>query len=75
MKALSTVNVIEQVHGEVMRLTAFPRTCVGEAEAEKLFLRICRENGLPDSEYEDAKKNGEWETGTWCAVIRYSSTY
>jgi len=43
---LKTINVIEYIGGTIHQLVAFPDTTKGISDAETLFKKMARENGI-----------------------------
>ena len=58
MKTLHTVNVVETIDGTPRKVVAFSDSKKGNEEAEILFEKICRENGLNTNEIDVCIENG-----------------
>ena len=83
---LNTVNVIQVVAGEVVKLTSFRDNAKGRKQAETLFGESVRENcGDPEDEdfneegfwdaVQEAVDSGRWEDdGSGCEVMLVTST-
>jgi hypothetical protein len=62
---LATVNVIEYNHGTVTFVTSFADDKEGNVEAEALFKKIAKENGMEDSDIEICLEDGLYEDGDY----------
>lgn len=71
---LATVNVIEYSHGTVNFVTSFTDDKEGNAEAEALFKKIAKENGMEDSDIGICLEDGLYEDGDYQIFLTRSKT-
>jgi hypothetical protein len=68
---IKTVNVIETNEGEVIGVTSFPNTRVGNRDANIFFYDVIKEDDdtLLDEQIEFFVKDGKYEVGDYKAVL------
>lgn len=71
---LATVNVIEYNNGAVNFVSSFTDDKEGNAEAEALFKKIAKENGMEDADVEFSLEDGLYEDGDYQIFLIRSKT-
>lgn len=71
---LATVNVIEYNNGTVNFVISFTDNKEGNVEAEALFKKIAKENGMEDSDVEICLEDGLYENGDYQIFLTRSKT-
>jgi len=75
MAKLQTVNVIEIIEHGIANITSFTDDKEGNEEAEQLFIKIIKENVLPDELPESEEfylEEGYFEQGDYEVLITHS---
>lgn len=71
---LATVNVIEYFNGTVNTVTAFTDDPAGNAEAELLFEKCAKENGMEKADTDACLEDGLFEQGDYQVFLTHSET-
>lgn len=69
----STVNVIEENDGDILGLTAFKETVKDNKKAEKLFVKVAKENGMSENETDSCLDDGRYDNGTYSVLLVHSN--
>jgi hypothetical protein len=69
---IATVSVIEYFNGTINMVTAFSDDPAGNAEAELLFERIAKENGMDEADKDICLEEGMFEQGDYQVFLTHS---
>ena len=69
---IQTVNVIEYTGGAVLSLRAFSEDKEGNKEAQALFEKVAKDNGMDDNDLDSCLEEGLFEEGDYQVFIVHS---
>lgn len=62
---IQAVNVIEYAGGEILSIRSFSGDKEGSKEAEALFVKVAKENGMDDTDRDTCVEEGLFEEGDY----------
>jgi hypothetical protein len=69
---IQTVNVIEYTGGAVLSLRSFSEDKEGNKEAQALFEKVAKDNGMDDNDLDNCLEEGLFEEGDYQIFIIHS---
>lgn len=69
---LQTVMVIEYTGGEILSVRSFSEDKEGNKEAEALFAKIAKDNGMDDTDLDACLEDGLFEEGDYQIFLVHS---
>ena len=69
---MKTVNVIEYTGGAIISLRSFSEDKEGIKEAEALFEKVAKDNGMDDSDLDACLADGLFEEGDYQIFLTHS---
>jgi hypothetical protein len=69
---LQTVMVIEYTGGEIQSVRSFSEDKEGNKEAEALFVKVAKDNGMDDTDIDACLEDGLFEEGDYQIFLVHS---